>query len=74
MLRRDPRGLPVLDASPDSSYRRRLLGLAFLAPDIQSAILDGRQPPGLTLSKLMAIDLPLDWAAQRSTVEQAAAD
>lgn len=64
MLRRDPRGLPVLEAVPASSYRRRLLRLAFLAPDLQRAILEGRQPPGLTLAALMAMELPLGWADQ----------
>ncbi|MDX2266454.1 MAG: recombinase family protein [Hyphomicrobiales bacterium] len=48
------------------SYAARLLHLAFLAPDIKAAILDGRQPPNLTARQLMLdTRLPLDWAAQR---------
>lgn len=44
----------------------RVLPLAFLAPDIVEAILDGRQPIELTSSRLKRMrDLPLDWARQR---------
>jgi site-specific DNA recombinase len=71
MLRRDTHGLPVLDAVPDSSYKRRLLRFAFLAPDLQRAILEGRQPPGLTLADLMALELPLGWADQQKAVAAA---
>ena len=35
------------------SYVTRLLRLAYLAPDIVTAIIDGRQPPGLTANTLM---------------------
>jgi len=45
-------------------YVRRVLQCAFLAPDIVEAILDGRQPPNLTVRKLWR-DLPMDWAEQR---------
>lgn len=55
-------------------YLRKLSGLGFLAPDIQRAILEGRQPPGLTLSKLLAADLPLDWAGQRELLGFPAGD
>jgi len=48
------------------SYIGRLLRLAYLAPDITEAILDGRQPLGLNAAKLLrASRLPLDWGAQR---------
>ena len=50
------------------SYVRRLLRLAFLAPDIQNAILDGRQPIGINLQALMQIDIPLGWDEQRRTL------
>jgi hypothetical protein len=44
----------------------RILPLAFLAPDIVEAILDGRQPPELTAARLKRMrDLPLDWQQQR---------
>jgi len=49
-----------------SSYITRLLRLAFLAPDIVTAILHGRHPPQLTANRLMDdTRLPLDWTAQR---------
>ena len=50
-----------------SSYVTRLLRLAFLAPDIVTAILNGRQSPQLTANRLMddTTRLPLDWTAQR---------
>ena len=52
--------------SPADSYRRRLGALAFLAPDIQRALLDGRQSAGLTLQALLDCDLPLSWVEQRA--------
>ena len=49
-----------------SSYVTRLLRLAFLAPDIVTAILNGRHPPQLTAKRLMDdTRMPLDWTAQR---------
>jgi hypothetical protein len=50
----------------DSGDISRILPLAFLAPDIAEAILDGRQPPELTAMRLKRInELPLSWARQR---------
>jgi site-specific DNA recombinase len=50
-----------------ASYVPRLMRLNFLAPDIVVAILEGRQPPGLTSNTLMAdTRLPLDWREQRA--------
>ncbi|WP_109792011.1 recombinase family protein [Minwuia thermotolerans] len=50
----------------DRSDIGRTLNLAYLAPDIVEAILDGRQPVGLTAKKLKRTsELPLDWKAQR---------
>ena len=44
----------------------RIIPLAWLAPDISTAILEGRQPPHLTAKTLRALpELPLDWAEQR---------
>lgn len=48
----------------DSGFMR-LLAVNYLAPDIVSAILDGRQPDGLKAEELTRADLPLDWALQR---------
>jgi len=63
-LTRDGSG-PTLTVAPASQYARRLTALALLAPDIQRDILAGRQPPHLTLSTLMADELPIDWQRQR---------
>jgi site-specific DNA recombinase len=46
------------------SYVRRMLRLAFLAPDIVEAIAEGRQPRGLALQRLLA-PLPFAWRDQR---------
>jgi hypothetical protein len=45
-------------------YIRRLVGLAFLSPQLVEAILQGRQPVELTATRLMELDLPLDWTEQ----------
>ena len=48
-----------------SSYFTRMLRVSFLAPDITRAILQGRQPVGLTASKLIAdFRAPIDWQEQ----------
>ena len=49
-------------------YVSRLLPIAYLAPDIIEAILEGRQPVGLTLAKICRIDIPLDWRDQRNVL------
>lgn len=38
--------------------------LAFLSPKIQAAILDGTQPPELTLKRLVSVTHPVDWTEQ----------
>jgi DNA invertase Pin-like site-specific DNA recombinase len=45
-------------------YVRRMLRLAFLAPDIVEAIAEGRQPRALTLQRLLN-PIPLAWNEQR---------
>src|SRR6202045_2185232 len=45
-------------------YIRRLIGLAFLSPELIEAILQGRQPVALTATRLTELDLPLDWTEQ----------
>jgi DNA invertase Pin-like site-specific DNA recombinase len=62
------RGLPFLETSPRSHYQRTTLSFAFLAPDIQSDILAGRQPPKLTLEELRHTDIPLCWQRQREVL------
>jgi hypothetical protein len=44
----------------------KLAGLACLAPDIVTAIVEGRQPASLTARTLGEIELPLAWADQRA--------
>ena len=65
MLERDRTGMPIISKAPVSPYDRKILRLAFLAPDIQRSIIEGRQPPGFNLQTLIGMVLPLDWAAQR---------
>lgn len=55
----------VLMKQPDSAYERKLVRLAFLAPDIQRAVLTGRQAPALTLARLLHKPIPTDWNDQR---------
>lgn len=62
------RGLPTIAASPSSQYDRAILRLALLAPDIQQAILAGRQPPHLNFDTFRKIDLPLMWSEQRKVL------
>ena len=53
-------------ASVSTRYVRRLLRLAFLAPTIIEAVVEGRQPVELTAQRLLTrTALPLDWAAQK---------
>ncbi len=47
----------------NSSYVSRLLRLTLLAPDLVEAILDGRQPEGMTLPELME-PFPVEWTEQ----------
>ena len=49
----------------DRSYLCRVLRLTLLAPQIVEAILDGRQPEGITLPTLMK-GVPVEWEEQRA--------
>ena len=49
------------------SFVNRLLRLTLLAPDIQEAILEGRQPKGMQLQNL-ALAMPITWEKQRKHV------
>ncbi len=64
MVARDAAGLPRIEAAPASPDQRCLIRLAFHSPDLQQAILDGRQRRGLTLARLIGADIPLCWDAQ----------
>jgi site-specific DNA recombinase len=50
-----------------AAYLYILLRLRWLAPDIATAIVNGRQPPQLNAKKLMRLtaQLPADWSEQR---------
>ncbi len=50
----------------------RLLPLAYLAPDLVEAIVEGRQPRAMTLQALTASALPREWEAQRRLFEHLA--
>jgi site-specific DNA recombinase len=52
-------------SSPADSYLRKLIQLAFLTPDIQGAIIEGRQPAGLTVQQILDRGMPAAWADQR---------
>ncbi|MBN8535281.1 MAG: recombinase family protein [Rhizobiales bacterium] len=64
-LGRDDTGGPTLYSAPDMIRARRILRLAFLAPDLQRAILEGRQPREVTLARFIDSDVPLLWSEQR---------
>jgi hypothetical protein len=49
------------------SFVNRLLRLTLLAPDIQEAIIDGRQPKGMQLDELMK-QMPSEWTQQRTAL------
>ena len=51
----------------DRGYLGRILLLTLLAPDIVEAILDGRQPAGLGLPRLME-PFPIEWSSQRDVL------
>jgi DNA invertase Pin-like site-specific DNA recombinase len=55
----------VLQRSPTTAHERTLIRLAWLAPSVQAAILEGRQTPGLCLEDLRCMSLPLCWDDQQ---------
>lgn len=69
MVDLDARHLPVCHRSPETQYGRRLISLAFLAPDLQKSVLEGTQPADLTLEHLLEKPLPAAWTAQRQLFE-----
>ncbi len=53
----------------DRRSARRLIPLGFLSPRIVEAIVEGRQPPELTVVELTRrLDLPLLWSAQEQAL------
>jgi site-specific DNA recombinase len=48
-------------------YINALLRVAFLAPEIVEAVIDGRQPPDLTLGSLTGA-LPMSWQQQKKRI------
>ena len=56
------------DAIPTDRVRKAIR-YAFLAPDIVRAVVEGRQPVGLTSSYLLHHPLPDDWEKQRVLVK-----
>lgn len=50
----------------DRNSARYMLRLAFLAPELQIAILDGHQPPTLTVRQILQQLIPADWESQRA--------
>ena len=61
----DPKASINNARGPGDPWIRKLVRLAFLAPDLQRTILEGRQPVGMKLADLMSQSIPLDWAKQR---------
>ncbi len=47
------------------SFIRKRIVLAFLSPEIKTAILDGRQPVDLSLEKLTRSRIPVGWSDQQ---------
>ena len=56
----------------NDSYVSRLLRLTLLAPSIVEAILDGRQPEGMTLPVLME-PFPVEWGKHQCNASPARA-
>jgi site-specific DNA recombinase len=65
-------GVPLIEIVPGPRYQRRLLRLAFLSPEIQRAILAGRQPAGLRLEDLVRNPMPTAWDAQQEWINRLA--
>jgi hypothetical protein len=56
----------------NESYVGRVLRLTLLAPDIVEAILNGRQPAGLQLDRLLR-RFPVEWRKQRADIMERSA-
>lgn len=51
----------LMQRSPASVHERGLIRLAWLAPDLQQAMLEGRQKTGLCLEDLRRAEIPFCW-------------
>ena len=60
---------PLRPSGINLTAPRRILRLAFLAPELQAAILEGRQPPGLTMRTILAAAPALLWSEQITAFE-----
>jgi hypothetical protein len=65
--------VPSIDAlatriGQDRGHVGLTLSLAFLSPAMTRAIVCGEQPPGLRLSHLLGIDIPLIWSEQLAAI------
>ena len=58
LLELDEGRLPILRTAPPTLHERRLVRLAFLAPDLQAAILEGRQPAHVKLEQFIERPFP----------------
>jgi Site-specific recombinases, DNA invertase Pin homologs len=56
----------VMPQSPSSPHERNLVRMAWLAPDVQLAFLEGRQKAGVCLEDLRCAAIPLCWDDQRA--------
>ena len=68
MISGNVEGIEAIGAREGVSERSARMGLslAFLAPDIVQAAVDGTLPRGFGVSRLM--DMPPSWSEQRSTI------
>ena len=63
-----PSGLSGRPGKEDHSSRLgRVLRLTLLAPEIIEAIMEGRQPAGMTMAGLL-MGFPVVWAEQRAVL------
>ncbi len=47
---------------------QKMIGLAFLAPDLLRQVMQGKQPLGFTSDWVMRCNIPSDWNAQRALI------
>ena len=70
LLERDSKGMPWCETAPKDRYRRKLIALAFLAPEQQKAIFEGRYIARLTLALLLSFEMPLNCADPKKLLTQ----